>query len=116
MPLGSVVGPPFLKIYLNDLFYLKESTIINCTDGTTFYSCNKDLNSLINRFMKIKRQSRCLLLTLGFKTEMFGAEIGETKIWENKKQKLLHVESDRTLSFDEYVASLCKKGGKKLSV
>ena len=49
-------------------------------------------------------------------TEMFGAEIGEAKIWESKKQKLLDVEIDRTLSFDEYVASLCRKGGKKLSV
>ena len=47
---------------------------------------------------------------------MFGAEIGEAKIWESKKQKLLDVEIDRTLSFDEYVASLCRKGGKKLSV
>ena len=29
-------------------------------------------------------------------TEMFGAEIGEVKIWESKKQKLLDVEIDRT--------------------
>ena len=47
---------------------------------------------------------------------MFRAQIGEPKIWESKKQKLLDVEIDRTLSFDEYVASLCRKGGKKLSV
>ena len=40
----------------------------------------------------------------------------ETKIWENKKQKLLGVQIDRTLSFDEHIASLCRKAGKKLSV
>ena len=38
------------------------------------------------------------------------------KIWESKKQKLLGVEIDRTLCFDEYIASLSKKAGKKLSV
>ena len=37
-------------------------------------------------------------------------------IWESKKQKLLGVEIDKTLIFDEYIASSCKKAGKKLSV
>ena len=40
----------------------------------------------------------------------------KTKIWESKKQKLLDVETDRTLSFDEHIASLCRKAGKNLSV
>ena len=44
------------------------------------------------------------------------AKIGNTKIWESKKQKLLGAQIDRTLSFDEYIASLCKKAGKKLFV
>ena len=39
------------------------------------------------------------------------------KNWKNKKfGKVKFVETDRTLSFDEYIASLCKKAGKKLSV
>ena len=37
----------FLNIYLNDLFYLAESTNV-CNFGT-FYACDKDLISLINR-------------------------------------------------------------------
>ena len=40
----------------------------------------------------------------------------KNKIWESKKQKLLGVETDRTLSFDEHIASLYRKVGKKLSV
>ena len=52
----------------------------------------------------------------GFKYENIWAKIGKAKIWESKKQKLLGVEIDRTLSFDEHIASLCKKPGKKLSV
>ena len=55
-------------------------------------------------------------LVSGFKYENFWAKIGKTKIWENKKQKLLVVEIDRTLSFDEHIASLYRKAGEKLSV
>ena len=47
---------------------------------------------------------------------MFEAQVGEAKIWESKKQKLSGVEIDRTLRFDEYVAYLCRKAGKKISV
>ena len=43
---------------------------------------------------------------------MFRAQIGEPKIWENKKQKLLGVEIDRILSFDKYLVSFCRKGAK----
>ena len=48
--------------------------------------------------------------------ENIWAKNGKTKIWESKKQKLLGVEIDRPLNFDEYIASLCKKAGKKLFV
>ena len=44
------------------------------------------------------------------------AQIGHAKIWESKTQKLLGVEIDRTLNFNEHVSSLCKKAGRKLSV
>ena len=44
------------------------------------------------------------------------AQIGNSKIWESKSQKLLGVEIDRTLNFDEHVKSLCKNAGRKLSV
>ena len=51
-----------------------------------------------------------------FFTKILGKKIEKTKIWESKKQKLSGVETCRTLSFDECIASLCKKAGKKLSI
>ena len=36
--------------YLNDLFYLVESSnVCSFADDATFYACDKDLNSLNNR-------------------------------------------------------------------
>ena len=50
VPQGSVLGPLLFNIYLNDLFYLSECTeVCNFADDTTFYACDKDLGSLINR-------------------------------------------------------------------
>ena len=55
-------------------------------------------------------QGKCHLLILKFEYENVWAKIGKIKTWESKKQKLLGEEEiDRTLSFDEYIASLCKK-------
>ena len=61
-------------------------------------------------------QDKCHLLVSGYKHENIWARIGEVKIWESSKQKLLGVVIDRDLSFNKYVSSLCKKAGRKLSV
>ena len=50
VPQVSALGPLLLNIYLNDIFLLVESTeVCNFADETTFFACEKDLNSLINR-------------------------------------------------------------------
>ena len=61
-------------------------------------------------------QDKCHLLVSGHKHETVWVNIGETKIWESNKQKLLGVVIDRNLNFNEYVFNLCKKADRKLSV
>ena len=46
---------------------------------------------------------------------MLFVNIGETKIWESKQQKLLAILIDRDLKFDKYVLPQFKKPGKKLT-
>ena len=50
VPQRSVLRPLLFNIYLNDLFFLTESTdVCNFADDTTFYACDRNLNDLINR-------------------------------------------------------------------
>ena len=131
VPQGSVLGPLLFNIYLNDLFFLIDYTeVCNFADDTTIFACDKDLGSLINRlehdsflaiewfqnnYMKLN-EDKCHLLVGGYKHESIWAKIGDARIWESNKQKLLGVHIDRTLCFDEHVSNLCKKAGRKLSV
>ena len=132
VPQGSVLGPIHFNIYLNDLCYLTEMTqVCNFPDDTTFYVCDKGFNTLINRlehytalavewfennFIKLN-QDKCHFLVSGHKHESVWAKIGETKIWEGNKQKLLGDIVDKNLNFRRYLGKylfdLCKKDGRK---
>ena len=43
------------------------------------------------------------------------AKVGESVIWENKKEKLLGLIIDNKLKFNDHVALLCKKAGRKIT-
>ena len=60
-------------------------------------------------------QDKCHFLFSEHKYETLFVNVGETKIWESKQQKLLGILIDRDLKFDEYVLSQCKKADKKLT-
>ena len=50
-----------------------------------------------------------------YKHEMIFVNIGQIRIWESEKQKLLGVTIDKHLKFEEHIVKQCKKAGQKLS-
>ena len=53
--------------------------------------------------------------SIWFKHEVMFAKIGQSRIWESEKQKLLGVTIDKHLKFEEHIVKQCKKAGQKLS-
>ena len=112
------------------MFFLTECTdVCNFADDTTFFACDSDLKHLMerlehytklaiewfeNNYMKLN-EDKCHLLAAGHRYETSWANIGETRIWESKNEKLLGLTIHRNLNFDDHVFNLCKKSGRKLS-
>ena len=67
-----------------------------------------------SNYMKLN-QDKCQLLVSGFKYESIWAIIGQSKIWEGKSAKLLGINIDCDLKFNDHVSTLCKKAGLKLT-
>ena len=124
VPQGSILGPLIFNLFINDLFYFIEKTVIcNFADDNTLYSCGTDITSV---FSNIEDDTSVVLnwfynnclkanpakfqfIVLGKNFGKICLNINGSKIQSKKSVTLLGIEIDNRLNFLEHISAMTKK-------
>ena len=128
VPQGSILGPLLFNINSIDMFYeCEDSDTENYADDTTPYGCTSGISTVIselqitasklftwfnNNHMKANpEESHLLLSSKTTKKTCFGEALVES----SSTEKLLEIQTDSDLTFDEHISSICNKVGRKIN-
>ena len=133
VPQGSILGPLLFNVFINDIFYfVKHSYLYNYADDNTLSFSSPDYDHLISVleaesqvlidwFKENKMQAnpdKFQVLAVGKKTfsKNPSIQIQQNTLSCEETVKLLGIDIDYQLKFDEHISNLCRKASQQLNV
>ena len=133
VPQGSILGPLLFNIFINDIFFfLDKGKIANFADDNSMYAAEDDIFSLLKRLRKETSDvltwfkvnemksngDKCHLIVPETKNKPYTSKsfiyMGNEFLESEDSVKLLGVQIDQNLNFEEHINKMLKKGNQKL--
>ena len=127
VPQSSILGPLLFNIDICDLFFIiKDCDIANYADDNTTYLSRKNVEEVLNGLENVSSNlfqwftenelkgnaTKChLLINSG---ENLHVNIGTSQIKNSDCERLLGIDIDCKLSFQNHIYQICSKAGGKL--
>ena len=128
VPQGSIMGPLFFNIFINDLFvFVSSSNLSNYADNNTIYASGFNLEEvkscLRSNFDAVTKwfyenhmdlnAGKCHFMCLGKDTRNETFIFKGVVMKNSKEQKILGVTIDNKLTFKSHIKNLVRKPHKK---
>ena len=130
VPQGSILGPLFFKLFVNNLFlFIERANICNFADDNTIYSCNINLQTILKdlkydllnilKWFKVNSMKpnpkKFQFMILGKSTrQSIILNINNVKIRESSSVVLLGLTIDNRLTFKDHINILLHRASFKL--